>query len=112
MDNKLSELELKELMNYGQSNFIEILRILSKVPQKMILLLKSNELLRSIQMDLGIPVNYYLIFVKYAMKGIYIHDLKMNQSFFKKVKIFFINLIFEIQFWIYINFIKFFNLFH
>eukprot|EP01080_Neovahlkampfia_damariscottae_P002016 gene2016-1523_t len=108
MNNKLSEQELKELMSYGQSNFIDILKILSKVPQKMILLLKSNELLRSIQMDLGIPVNYYLIFVKYAMKGIYIQDLKMNSSFIKKVKIFLYNLFFEFQFWVYINFLKLF----
>jgi hypothetical protein len=111
MNNQLSKEEMKELMSYGQNNFIEILRILSSVPQKMILLLKGNELLRSIQMDLGIPVNYYLIFVKNAMKGIYHHDLKRNESFVKKLKIWFLNLIFEAQFFVYLNYLKILNFF-
>jgi aarF domain-containing kinase len=80
MGGKLTPEEIRRLKKYGQDNFFLITQVLSDVNRKVLLLLKCNDLLRSVQMDLGVPVNYFVTFAQYAMKGINKIRLEENPS--------------------------------
>eukprot|EP00756_Hemistasia_phaeocysticola_P051303 Hpha_TRINITY_DN26476_c0_g1::TRINITY_DN26476_c0_g1_i1::g.33994::m.33994/K08869/ADCK, ABC1; aarF domain-containing kinase len=45
-----------------------VLEILGQVPEEMVLALKCNDLLRSVQHDLGLPVNYFSIMAHRAQR--------------------------------------------
>ncbi|KAL9658610.1 hypothetical protein ABK040_006147 [Willaertia magna] len=76
------EASKNKLLQYSQQYFMEITKILGDLDRKMLLLLKCNDLLRSIQMDLGVPVNYFIIFATYAIKAIHKDKLmKVNENF-------------------------------
>jgi aarF domain-containing kinase len=70
MQTEMSKEVSKKLKQYGQENFSLITQVLSDVNRKTLLLLKCNDLLRGVQKDLGIPVNYFVVFAKYATRGI------------------------------------------
>ena len=60
-----------KLLAYSQKHFMEIVKVLGDLDRRVLLLLKCNDLLRSIQMDLGVPVNYFIIFAQYALDAIH-----------------------------------------
>ena len=68
-----------KLLAYSQKHFMDIAKVLGDLDRKVLLLLKCNDLLRSIQMDLGVPVNYFIIFAQYAIKAI--HKDKLTRVF-------------------------------
>lgn len=68
-------LSFQELQNFGKENFINVLNTLSKLSSEMILLLKANELLRSLQTNLG-SYNYIKEFAYFA-----VYSLRKNESF-------------------------------
>lgn len=89
MRNDMTEEQARTLRKYGQDNFDTITQVLSDVNRKALLLLKCNDLLRSVQMDLGIPVNYFLTFAKYATMGI--NKMRMespNANIFTRISCF------------------------
>nr|CAG4718067.1 unnamed protein product [Naegleria fowleri] len=68
-----------KLLAYSQRHFMDIAKVLGDLDRKVLLLLKCNDLLRSIQMDLGVPVNYFIIFAQYAIKAI--HEDRLTRVF-------------------------------
>lgn len=80
MSREMSPEEVRQLQQYGQDNFFLMTQILCGIDRRILLLLKNNELLRAVQMDLGIPVNYFLTFAEYAMRGINKARLAKNPS--------------------------------
>ncbi|MNE56730.1 hypothetical protein D3C80_1516600 [compost metagenome] len=85
MSGDVSSEEIRRLKQYGQDNFFAMTQILSGVDRKLLLLLKNNELLRAIQMDLGIPVNYFVTFAEYAMRGINMDRLEKNPGLWTRL---------------------------
>ena len=59
--------------------FVEILKV---VPPAVWLILRNNNLIRSINQDLGVPVNRFLIMARQAVKGIHseVDETKANQT--------------------------------
>lgn len=51
--------------------FVEILRVL---PPAIWLILRNNNLLRSVNQELGVPVNRFLIMGRYAVNGLHSKD--------------------------------------
>ncbi len=86
MNSKMSKEDYEKLRQYGQDNFAAITQVLGQVNRKILLLLKANDLLRSIQMALGIPVNYFIEFTKYATKNWYLNDLMEKPSLWNYCK--------------------------
>ncbi|KAL0485542.1 aarF domain-containing protein kinase [Acrasis kona] len=82
----VTEKDQERLMKLGQENFGQITRILSTVNKKILLLFKCNELLRSVQQSLGVPVNYFVVFAKYAMTGINRDRIEKNNSLWTHIK--------------------------
>jgi aarF domain-containing kinase len=80
MSTRLSESDRARLMNLAQDSFGRITQVLSEVNRKVLLLLKCNDLLRSVQMDLGVPVNYFVLFARYAMQGINRNRIAKNPT--------------------------------
>eukprot|EP01062_Namystynia_karyoxenos_P056165 TRINITY_DN47125_c0_g1_i1.p1 TRINITY_DN47125_c0_g1~~TRINITY_DN47125_c0_g1_i1.p1 ORF type:complete len:573 (+),score=222.73 TRINITY_DN47125_c0_g1_i1:78-1721(+) len=52
----------------GRQMALGVLEILGQVPEEMVLVLKCNDLLRSVQTELGLPVNYFAIMARAAQR--------------------------------------------
>lgn len=93
--------DYSELRQIGQRHFTTITQVLASVNRKMLLLLKCNDLLRSLQMELGVPINYFAIFCKYAMRAICHLDLKNNPTLFEFVRGKLRYMHFSLKLWMY-----------
>ena len=80
MSNDLTHEEVALLQEYGAKYFGKIIEVLAAVPQQMLLLFKCNDLLRSVQMDLLLPVNYFLSMGKSAQQSITLHEDQRDPS--------------------------------
>ncbi len=80
LGDKLSDSDKSRLLVMAQESFGTITQVLAGVNRKVLLLLKCNDLLRSVQMELGVPVNYFVVFARYAMQGINRSRLQQNPS--------------------------------
>eukprot|EP00741_Cyanophora_paradoxa_P012085 tig00020592_g11677.t1 len=72
---KLSKEEVEHLRRVGQEWVTEIVDILASVPRPMLLLFKTNDLLRSVNRDLGASVNPFLIMAAYCVDALNAHAL-------------------------------------
>lgn len=59
----------------------EITQILDVVPQQLLLLLKTNDNLRSINSDLGSPINTHSISLHHVVRVLYDHEQAHSKSF-------------------------------
>jgi aarF domain-containing kinase len=58
------------VQNYALHYKNEIADILSRLPRPLLLLLKTNDCLRSVDFALGSPVNQFTIMARYCLRGI------------------------------------------
>jgi aarF domain-containing kinase len=78
----------KELSKYAQQYLLEISSVLSRVPRETLLLLKTNDCLRSIDRSLSAPVNTFVLTGRYSVRAIQEHRLKEHpglRSWFKNL---------------------------
>eukprot|EP01133_Synstelium_polycarpum_P017239 gene17239-20544_t len=66
----ISKEDLDKLVNDAMDKMKEITGLMKSMPRHLLLLLRNNNLVRSINMDLGSPVNRFSIMARYATKGI------------------------------------------
>lgn len=64
-----------QLQRYAQEYALEITDILALVPRPLLLLLKTNDVLRGIDLHLGSPINTFSLMSKYCSKAIYEESL-------------------------------------
>ena len=57
--------------------FVEILKV---VPAPVWLILRNNNLLRSINQDLGVPVNRFLIMARQAVRGLHHQEAPVEED--------------------------------
>merc|ERR1712130_1006769 len=67
----MSEDEIRQLTVAAQGKMDEFVEILKVVPAPIWLILRNNNLLRSINQDLGVPVNRFLIMARQAVRGLH-----------------------------------------
>jgi aarF domain-containing kinase len=85
LDQPITQAEKNHLMSNAASRFKEINDILATVPSQLLLLLKTNDLLRALNRDLGHPVNTYSITAKYCVRALLDHSLKLDPSWRHKI---------------------------
>lgn len=85
LDRPITQEEKRHLMSDAADRFKEINDILATVPSQLLLLLKTNDLLRALNRDLGHPVNTYSITAKYCVKAVLAHSLEMDPSWRHRV---------------------------
>ncbi|KAF0852782.1 mitochondrial ubiquinone biosynthesis ABC1 superfamily member ubiquinone biosynthesis protein UbiB [Andalucia godoyi] len=67
---KASASERDALKNIGSAEIAQMTNVLSSVPSQMLLLFKCNDLMRSVQMDLGLPTDYFLVLGSAANRAV------------------------------------------
>ena len=76
----------REILKESASKYAaEITQILDVVPQELLLLLKLNDNLRSINVDLGSPVNTHSISLHHCLRILNKHELESAHSFVDKL---------------------------
>jgi len=80
MNSRYSHSELNELRDNAQNYASEITDILQNVPSELLLLFKTNDLLRCVNYDLGTSVNPFFINMKYCQKAITQYRREKNPS--------------------------------
>mmetsp|Transcript_30439 Transcript_30439/g.49223 ORF Transcript_30439/g.49223 Transcript_30439/m.49223 type:complete len:148 (+) Transcript_30439:2-445(+) len=71
LGNKATTEEMEFIRQVGQERAVEIVDTLARIPRQMLLLLKVNDVLRSVNRDLGAQVNQYPIMARHCAKAIY-----------------------------------------
>jgi aarF domain-containing kinase len=74
LGSKLSDAERDHLRVSASKHAAEICNILDRVPQQLLLLLKTNDLLRSVNEDLGRPINPYTLTLRRCVETVYRHE--------------------------------------
>ncbi|GAM20230.1 hypothetical protein SAMD00019534_034050 [Acytostelium subglobosum LB1] len=67
---KLSKEDLHKMMDDAMEKMKEINQLMKSMPRHLLLILRNNNLIRSINMDLGSPINRFSIMARYATRGI------------------------------------------
>jgi hypothetical protein len=67
----MSKTEAEELRNIMKTNMTRMTDIFKKIPIPLMIVLRNNNLLRSINMELKTPVNRFSIMARVALRGIY-----------------------------------------
>ena len=75
------ESERRELQAGAVEYAQDVQRILAQIPKELLLLLKTNDCLRAIDMQLGTPVNSFIIMARYCTKAINQDRLKRSATF-------------------------------
>jgi len=80
MQQDMSEDEKLKLKRLTFDNLGGIAEVLNNVPRQMLLLFKCNDLLRSVQYDLKVPIVYFSTMAKIAQQGINQYNLSITKS--------------------------------
>ena len=71
LSSSLTVSETQLLRDAASLHAAEITRILAQVPPQLLLLLKTNDLLRAVNTDLGSPINPYAITLSHCLRVLY-----------------------------------------
>jgi len=96
MGQKLNRDERKEIYKAIGNHFVEITEVLAKVPRHLLLMFKTQDLLRGINNDLGIPINTFLITARWCVTGI-------NHELWKSKDAKFIDYYYALNDWVFVN---------
>lgn len=94
MSSKLSKKQIEEYSESLKKDIDKLVEIIHTVPLEVLLILRNNNLLRMINMDLGTPVNRFVIMARYASKGIYNEG---DGSFWKSISSWKENISYELR---------------
>lgn len=94
LSSKMSKKQIEEYSENLKKEINKIADIIHKVPIEVLLILRNNNLLRMINLDLGTPVNRFIIMARYASKGIFNEE---DGSIWKRISSLKENLSFEIH---------------
>jgi aarF domain-containing kinase len=89
LGSQMDESERDKLMSGAAQRFTEINHILAHVPSELLLMLKTNDLLRALNRELGNPINTYLLTVRYCITAITLDELKHGPSLYNRIQIHF-----------------------
>ncbi|KAK5580899.1 hypothetical protein RB653_000923 [Dictyostelium firmibasis] len=70
LSNSISSEDLEKLLSGALERIKDINLLMKAMPRHLLLILRNNNLLRSINMELGSPVNRFSIMARYAAKGL------------------------------------------
>lgn len=70
LQNRGSAAEKSETMGYAKEYLDEIQVVLRKIPRELLLILKTNDCLRAIDISLGAPVNNLIIVARYCQTAL------------------------------------------
>lgn len=87
LDSEMTEAEKKILQQNAQDRIVEISHILANVPSDLLLMFKTNDLLRSLNHSLGSPINTLTITVSYCLRALAVQSLKDDRSLTNRLRI-------------------------
>merc|ERR1712137_244071 len=76
----MTEEEIRQMTVQAQEKMDEFVEILKVVPAPVWLILRNNNLLRSINQDLGVPVNRFLIMARQAVRGLHHQEAPVEEE--------------------------------
>jgi len=95
LDSQLSPDEVTELREYAQGVAAGITNILAIIPSELLLLFKTNDMLRAVVNDLSAGVNTIGTNLRYCQKSVNEYELKANPGLWTRIsaiqKTFFLN---------------------
>ncbi|ESO91928.1 hypothetical protein LOTGIDRAFT_121554 [Lottia gigantea] len=86
---QISSSESNDIRENAATYLMEISEILNNVPRQMLLLFKTNDVLRGIESSLNTPANAtsFINMSRYCVRAVARHKLKYSHSFFGRLKI-------------------------